>query len=114
MADIVELESGTDPVKEVVDPGVKAKNETEEIIQRLMQKAYVLGMSTGMRTMCGSILEKLNQSKNLNPQKQLMALRQWCNSYLTKQNSPTKNVQADQTTNTQNNIEKENNNNEEG
>ena len=68
MAKIVELESGTDPVEEVTDPKQKAKNETEEMIQRLMKKAYVLGLSAGMKTMCGSILEKMNQNKNLNPQ----------------------------------------------
>ena len=79
MAKIVELESGTNPVEEVTDPKQKAKNETEEMIQRLMKKAYVLGLSAGMKTMCGSILEKMNQNKNLNPQKQLMLLRQWCN-----------------------------------
>lgn len=82
MAKIVELESGADPVEEVIDPKQAAKNETEEMIQRLMKKAYVLGLSTGMKTMCGSILEKMNQNKNLNPQKQLMLLRQWCNHNL--------------------------------
>ena len=82
MAKIVELESGTDPVEEVTDPKQKAKNETEEMIQRLMKKAYVLGLSAGMKTMCGSILEKMNQNKNLNPQTQLMLLRQWCNHNL--------------------------------
>ena len=35
MAKIVELESGTNPVEEVTDPKQKAKNETEEMIQRL-------------------------------------------------------------------------------
>ena len=82
MAKIVELESGTDPVEEVTDPKQKSKNETEEMLQRLMKKSYVLGLSTGMKTMCGSILEKMNQNKNLNPQKQLMLLRQWCNHNL--------------------------------
>lgn len=82
MAKIVELESGVDPVEEITDPKQAAKNETEEMIQRLMQKAYVLGLSAGMKTMCGSVLEKMKQNKNLNPQKQLMLLRQWCNHNL--------------------------------
>ena len=56
MAKIVELESGVDPVEEITDPKQAAKNETEEMIQRLMQKAYVLGLSAGMKTMCGSVL----------------------------------------------------------
>lgn len=91
MAKIVELESGTDPVEEVADPKQKAKNETEEMIQRLMKKAYVLGLSAGMKTMCGSILEKMNQNKNLNPQKQLMLLRQWCNHNLAINNKQDEN-----------------------
>ena len=73
MAKIVELESGVDPVEEITDPKQAAKNETEEMIQRLMQKAYVLGLSAGMKTMCGSVLEKMKQNKNLNPQKTVNA-----------------------------------------
>ncbi len=82
MAKIVELESGADPVEKAIDSKEKVKNETEEMIQRLMKKAYVLGLSTGMKTMCGSILEKMNQNKSLNPQKQLILLRQWCSQKL--------------------------------
>ena len=113
MAKIVELESGTDPVEEVTDPKQKAKNETEEMIQRLMKKAYVLGLSAGMKTMCGSILEKMNQNKNLNPQKQLMLLRQWCNHNLAINNKHDENndteSKSEETTNNTDKKENENN-----
>lgn len=105
MAKIIDVESGVDPVEEVVDPSEKAKNETEEMIQRLMKKAYLLGLSIGTKTAYGSILEKLNQMKNLNPQKQLMTLRQWCNSKLSPNNKTTE-VSKDTT----NNIKEDNTN----
>jgi len=112
MAKIVELESGTDPVEEVTDPKQKAKNETEEMIQRLMKKAYVLGLSAGMKTMCGSILEKMNQNKNLNHQKQLMLLRQWCNHNLAINNQQDENndteSKSEETTNNTDKKENEN------
>lgn len=106
MAKIIDVESGVDSVEEVVDPSEKAKNETEEMIQRLMKKAYLLGMSTGMRTMCSSVLEKLNQGKNLNPQKQLMGLRQWLNQTLTMNNKT-----SEENKSTTNNNDKEDNTN---
>lgn len=105
MAKIVELESGVDPVEEAVDPKEKAKNETEEMIQNLMKKAYVLGLSTGMKTMCGSILEKMNQNKNLNPQKQLMLLRQWCSHNLAINNKA-----SEESKNEANNVKEESTN----
>lgn len=107
MAKIVELESGADPIEEVTDPKQDAKNETEEMIQRLMQKAYVLGLSTGMKTMCGSILEKMNQNKSLNPQKQLILLRQWCQHNLAMNDKAKENSETDN----KNNTEKENKSN---
>ena len=113
MAKIVELESGTNPVEEVTDPKQKAKNETEEMIQRLMKKAYVLGLSAGMKTMCGSVLEKMKQNKNLNPQKQLMLLRQWCNHNLSissKSNNGVDTESTTQETTNNNTVEKENEN----
>ena len=42
MAKIVELESGVDPVEEITDPKQAAKNETEEMIQRLMKRHMCL------------------------------------------------------------------------
>lgn len=108
MAKILELESNTDPVEGTIEQKQDAKNETEEMIQRLMKKAYILGLSTGMKTMCGSILEKMNQNKNLNPQKQLILLRQWCNHNLAMNN---KTEETSETNDKENNIEKENENN---
>lgn len=112
MAKIVELESGVDPVEKVADPKQAAKNETEEMIQRLMKKAYVLGLSTGMKTMCGSILEKMNQNKKLNPQKQLMLLRQWCNHNLAinSKNDDGGNAESPAEETTDSSVEKENEN----
>ena len=83
MSKVLELESNPEPIgNENVDSKEQTKSQTEEMIHNLMKKAYILGLSAGMKTMCGSILEKMNQNKKLNPQKQLNILRQWCNHNL--------------------------------
>lgn len=83
MSKVVELESNPEPIEtENVDPKDQANRQTEEKIHNLMKKVYILGLSAGMKTMCGSILEKMNQNKKLNAQKQLNLLRQWCNHNL--------------------------------
>lgn len=114
MAKVIELESGSDPVETPIDPMEQAKQNTEDMIQGLMKKAYILGLSTGMKTMCGSILEKMNQNKNLNPQKQLILLRQWCNHNLAINKEAEQNQENQQTTIENNTIKKENNINDEG
>ena len=87
MAKIVELESGTDPVEEVTDPKQKAKNETEEkVIQSLMRKSYTLGVQSGVRTMCVTVLSQLKQTSKMNPQKQLNLLKQMCMRNIESQN----------------------------
>jgi len=70
MAKILELESsGTDPIP--TETKQDNMTDTEKVIQGLMRKAYALGVSSGVRTMCVSVLAQLNQTKKMNPQKQL-------------------------------------------
>lgn len=70
----------------------KPKSEWEQMLESMMRRAYLNGLSTGMKTMCGSILSKMNefQSQRMNPQMQLMHLRKWCNQCLAKTNEPFK------------------------
>ena len=67
----------------------KPKTEWEKMLEDMMRRAYLNGLSTGMKTMCGSVLEKMNQFHNqrMNPQMQLIQLRQWCNNCLGKVNA---------------------------
>ena len=64
----------------------KPKSEWEQVLETMMRRAYLNGLSTGMKTMCGSILSKMNecQKQRMNPQKQLIELRRWCNHCLAK------------------------------
>lgn len=105
MAKILELESGADPI-----PAEKPQDqmtETEKVIQGLMRKSYVLGVSSGMRTMCVTVLSQLNSTKNMNPQKQLNLLRQMCMKNIEKQNKAVQSTD-NSLTETKTNTEKEN------
>ena len=82
----------------------KPKSEWEQMLETMMRRAYLNGLSTGMKTMCGSILTKMNECKKqgMNPQKQLIALHRWCNQCLAKVNESPK---AEAATETENKIE---------
>lgn len=99
MSKIIELESSANPVEKIIDSSEKAKNETEEIAWRLMKKTYLLGLTTGMKTMCDSTLKKIDQIKNLNPQKQLIVLRQWCSDNFSSANNKINEESKDATNN---------------
>lgn len=79
----------------------KSKSEWEQMLETMMRRAYLNGLSTGMKTMCGSILSKMNefQIQRMNPQMQLMQLRKWCNQCLAKTNEPPKVEDAIETEN---------------
>ena len=81
--------------------------ETEKKIQALMRKSYVLGVSSGMRTMCVTVLSQLNNTKNMNPQKQLNLLRQMCHKNIENYNQATQNNKN--TTETKDNTTKKEN-----
>lgn len=70
----------------------KPKSEWEQMLETMMRRAYLNGLSTGMKTMCGSILSKMNelQKNRMNPQMQLIQLRNWCNKCLARTNEPPK------------------------
>ena len=106
MAKILELESGVDPI-----PTEEAKQDkmtdTEKVIQGLMRKAYTLGVQSGIRTTCVSMLAQLNQTKKMNPQKQLNLLRQMCMRNIENQNKATQSAE-NSTTETTTNNDKEN------
>lgn len=106
MAKILELESsGTDPIP--TETKQDNMTDTEKVIQGLMHKAYVLGVSSGVRTMCVTVLSQLNQTKNMNPQKQLNLVRQMCLKNIENQNNATQNAN-NSTAETTTNNEKEN------
>ena len=89
MAKVLELESGVDPIP--TEKPQDQMTETEKPIQALMRKSYVLGVSSGMRTMCVTVLSQLNNTKNMNPQKQLNLLRQMCHKNIENYNHATQN-----------------------
>ena len=89
MAKVLELESGVDPIP--TEKPQDQMTETEKTIQALMRKSYVLGVSSGMRTMCVTVLSQLNNTKNMNPQKQLNLLRQMCHKNIEHYNHATQN-----------------------
>lgn len=87
----------------------KLKSEWEQVLETMMRRAYLNGLSTGMKTMCGSILSKMNecQKQRMNPQKQLIELRRWCNHCLAKVSEPPKTEETENKTENQENQEGE-------
>lgn len=81
----------------------KPKSEWEQVLETMMRRAYLNGLSTGMKTMCGSILSKMNecQKQRMNPQKQLIELRRWCNHCLAKVSEPPKTEETENKTENQ-------------
>jgi hypothetical protein len=87
----------------------KPKSEWEQVLETMMRRAYLNGLSTGMKTMCGSILSKMNecQKQRMNPQKQLIELCRWCNHCLAKVSEPPKTEETENKTENQENQEGE-------
>lgn len=87
-------------------PAARDKTEWEKTLEAMMKRAYINGLSHGMKTMCGSILSKMNecQKQRMNPQKQIIELRKWCNQCLAKVNEPPK-VETNATTDKENKTE---------
>ena len=88
----------------------KPKSEWEQVLETMMRRAYLNGLSTGMKTMCGSIMSKMNecQKQRMNPLKQLIELRRWCNHCLAKVSEPPKTEETENKTENQENQEGEN------
>lgn len=105
MAKIVDIESGVDPIP--TEPKKEAMTDTEKAIQNLMRKAYVLGVQSGMRTMCVSMLAQMKQTSKMNPQKQLNLMRQMCMRNIENQNKAIQG-ESNSETETTTNDEKEN------
>lgn len=100
MAKVLELESGVDPIPAEAEQD--KMTDTEKVIQSLMRKSYTLGVQSGIRTMCVTVLSQLNQTKKMNPQKQLNLLKQMCMRNIENQNKAaqsTENPTTDTTTN---------------
>lgn len=104
MTEVLELESGVDPVP--VDSGQEKMTETEKAIQNLMRRSYTLGVASGMRTMCVSFLSQMNQTKQMNPQRSLTLLKQMCMKNIENQNKV-----MQMATDTKNTTKKENEDN---
>ena len=100
MAKVLELESGVDPIPAEAEQD--KMTDTEKVIQSLMRKSYTLGVQSGIRTMCVTVLSQLNQTKKMNPQKQLNLLKQMCMRNIENQNKAaqsTENPTTETTTN---------------
>lgn len=107
MAKILEVESGTDSPTTSANPEEKKKNEIEQILERTMRKSYVLGLQNGTRAMCVSVLSQLNQTKRLNPQKQLNLVREMCKKNIQNQNNVQDNSGSSEAKDTNNKKENE-------
>lgn len=101
MAKVLELESGVDPIPTEADQG--KMTDTEKVIQSLMRKSYTLGVQSGIRTMCVTVLSQLNQTKKINPQKQLNLLKQMCMRNIENQNKAAQSTENPTTETTTNN-----------
>lgn len=84
MAKVLELESGVDPIPTETEQN--KMTDTEKVIQSLMRKSYTLGVQSGVRTMCVTVLSQLKQTSKMNPQKQLNLLKQMCMRNIESQN----------------------------
>lgn len=107
MAKILEVESGTDFPTTSANPKEKKKNEIEQILDGTIRKAYVLGLQNGARTMCISVLSQLNQTKQMNPQKQLNLIREMCKKNIQNQNNAQGNSGSSEVKETNNKKENE-------
>lgn len=107
MAKILEVESGTDSPTTSTNPKEKKKNEIEQVLEGTMRKAYVLGLRNGTRAMCVSVLSQLNQTKRMNPQKQLNLIREMCKKNIQNQNNAQDNLGSSETEETNNKKENE-------
>ena len=101
MAKVLELESGVDPIPAEAEQD--KMTDTEKVIQSLMRKSYTLGVQSGIRTMCVTVLSQLNQTKKMNPQKQLNLLKQMCMTNIENQNKAAQSTENPTTETTTNN-----------
>lgn len=101
MAKVLELESGVDP--NPAEAEQDKMTDTEKVIQSLMRKSYTLGVQSGIRTMCVTVLSQLNQTKKMNPQKQLNLLKQMCMRNIENQNKAAQSTENPTTETTTNN-----------
>jgi hypothetical protein len=101
MAKVLELESGVDPIPAEAEQD--KMTDTEKVIQSLMRKSYTLGVQSGIRTMCVTVLSQLNQTKKMNPQKQLNLLKQMCMRNIENQNKAAQSTENPTTETTTNN-----------
>ena len=104
MAKVMELETDQKEVDEVTNQNIqqtKPESEMEKALNANLKRAYVLGISTGMKTMCGIVIETLNKNRNLNPAKQLAVLRQTISKHVAKQREFDERQKVTQTTNSE-------------
>lgn len=101
MVKVLELESGVDPIPTEAEQD--KMTDTEKVIHNLMRKSYALGVQSGIRTMCVTVLSQLNQTKKMNPQKQLNLLKQMCMRNIETQNKATQTAENPTTETTTNN-----------
>lgn len=112
MAKIVELETDQKEVDEALKqnanptPPANPQNEMQKVMDATMKRVYAIGLSEGMKVMCGLVIETLNKNAHLNPQRQLAVLRQTLNKHIAKQNEFAEKQKAAQTINSENQEQK--------
>lgn len=115
MAKIVELETDQREVDEAIKqnanptPPANPQNEMQKVMDATLKRVYAIGLSEGMKVMCGVVIETLNKNAHLNPAKQLAILRQTLNKHVAKQNEFAEKQKAAQTTNSENQVGNNNN-----
>lgn len=73
MAKTLEIESNIDK-----NNSEDKKSEINKKLEDTIKKAYVLGLSNGVKTMSINLLMRMQEMKNLNAQNQLINLKKMC------------------------------------
>lgn len=97
MANILEFESGVDPTEQKSISKENKEKNFEEMINTLMRKAYILGLSNGARAAHINFLAEIKKSKNMNPAKRVAHLKKICEDKII--NQPDENVESNENEN---------------
>lgn len=61
---------------------MEENEKLEEVFRDKFKEVYTAGLKVGMKTMCGLLLEEIEKTKNLNPQKRIALLKEKLNHHL--------------------------------
>lgn len=78
--------TGNKPKEAKIDKLFPEKSDKKENAFTLaIQKAYILGMAEGAKITSAQIVMQLKNSSKLNPQKQIISIKDWCMKNYKKQ-----------------------------